>query len=257
MRYSPAVPKGETMITATLLGVALAAEPASMLDLDFTYSVQGSDGTNGSAVAWDPQSQTYFMVLAGNTEYPLEQFAADGTPVWGGEALFDYRGLWFEHPGVLNGNGNGDAGWVRRTVGADGPTSEPEVFVAGQSQPDAQSIGQWCPLLKGVGFYDAENGAVQIYKKGKLKKTIRLHDVSGTVNTTTVLCTPYAGATFGLLDYDQRLVQWFDKSGHPTVAATLPEDAPEVDYMRFSYANDRVWLYDADARIWSAYLAFK
>ena len=78
----------------------------------------------------------------------------------------------------------------------------------------------------------------------------------GDINSTSVGFTGKKGYEYVLLDYNNGKLAFFDRAGNNTATSTLPSDAPLNDSFAFSFANDRVFLYDKDARVWSAYRVF-
>ena len=40
-----------------------------------TLKLQMTNGTNGSGVAWHPEHEVYYAVIAGNRNFPLETFS--------------------------------------------------------------------------------------------------------------------------------------------------------------------------------------
>src|SRR6476646_822626 len=61
--------------------------------ISYTYVL--TDGTNASGVAYNPNFDIYYAVIAGNSGFPYETFNPSGTSLYQTTAGFDFRGLWW------------------------------------------------------------------------------------------------------------------------------------------------------------------
>src|SRR6266480_648241 len=72
--------------------------------ISYTYIL--TDGTNASGVAYNPNFDIYYAVIAGNSGFPYETFNSSGTSLHQTTAGFDFRGLWWNpNTGEVEGNG--------------------------------------------------------------------------------------------------------------------------------------------------------
>ncbi len=140
------------------------------------------------------------------------------------------------------------------------PSSSTDLF-EGQNQPDFQSVGAYDFSKKTVVFFNMASGNLSLYsrKKPTKIKTLALDwgtQSAETINMYSVGFTGHAGYEYVLLDYDGGKLVYFNRKGKLTGTTRLPADAPLNEAFAFSFANDRVFLYDKDARIWTAYKIF-
>ena len=251
------------MIVLSLsMGFAIAQKPKAKLKTKFSYQFQREDGTNASAVAWNPDQEIYATVIAGNTSFPLETFDRNGKPLGQGEAGFDWRGLWYNNKQQqFEGNGAGEEGWATLSLNDSNEPDGIEIIEAGQLQPDFQSVGTFDYVSNKVVFLNFESIAIELYPYGALENipSIELAIDGGEIenfNSTTVGFTGKSGYEFVLLDFNNGQLVFFNRQGKQTAKSKLPKDAPLSDMFCFSFSNGHAFLYDKDARIWNAYKVF-
>lgn len=239
-----------------------AQKPLSTSNCDITLTVQGDDGTNGVAVAYNPDKQLYYGVFAGNSLFPLEVYSSTGTPIATQEAGFDVRGMWY-NPGkkCLEGISYDNNGGFEITLGTDGQItgSRATAFSYGMN---GQTVAVYAEKKKSVMFI--EESTVYFFKPGKLKsKTLSLEIPSGvSLNTNGPVYTGVKNYEIGLFEAETMTVHLFSAStGKETGkvklnagSCTAVTNAP--DYFRVSYCNDRVFLFDTDTRTWTGYKLF-
>lgn len=229
-------------------------KPVETLTLKFN----SKEGTNASAVAYNPDKQVYYAVIAGNSSFPIETFNKKGEFLHTASLGFDLRGLWWNtKENSLQSNAYSDIG-VKNLK-----TNEAGIAIGGSSTR-VQESGQ--PYSNSVGTYNAKDNQVLYYYDGKLYKVdasnyssigevkLELPVSSDNINQTTVIYTGIKHKEVGVLDYIDKKVYLFDiTSGKLTVTVQLPSNAVTHEFFRFSYANGYVWLYDVDARTWTGY----
>lgn len=241
---------------------AIAQKPNAAPKKEFSYEMVSSEGTNAAAVVWDSKHGVYITVIAGNADFPREVFDGNGADITQTTADFDWRGMWYNPAtGKCEGNGAGEAGWA--TFGLDGSNNPGEVtvFKEGQFQPDFQSVGAYDFQKKQVIFLDFTVDGLAMYSRKNPNKVKRLNiswdDVDlGNINSTSVGFTGKKGYEYVMLDFSNGKLEFFDRAGNHTASAQLPDDAPLNDSFAFSVTNDRAFLYDKEARVWSAYPLF-
>lgn len=236
-----------------------------------TLVIQGTGGTNGSAVAWNPVQRKYYAVIAGNASYPLETFDFDGKPLGSIEAGVDVRGLWWNTGNntlECNEYGSGEEGsstvytlWDVFDLEDGKPTGSTEiVFDEGTLVPSEQSIGTFDPVKKTVLYYS--EGVIFSVSRvtGKAGKQIKLKDIPCALedlNSNTLLYTGIKGYEYGLLNFTDGHVLLFSAKGKFVSKVSLPATAT-VNYAFWaSYANGQLWLYNADTRTWTGYKLFR
>lgn len=227
-----------------------------------TLKIEQSSGTNGAAVAYNPVSELYYCVMAGNASYPLEVFDKNGNGVYQTNAGVDMRGIWWNpKTKTLEGNGYGESGIVSFAMDEnDYPSLGIQtVFPGGDHQADAQSVGTFDSKKNLIMYYN--QGVLYSYKRsnGQLaKKTILNNPSENNTNAYTVVYTGVKKMEVGLLDYTNNKVLLFNsKTGHQTATIHLPNSATTNHAFRFSYANKYVLLYDTDSRSWTGYKIFQ
>lgn len=252
-------------LTAFVAFAAITAfsQPLSSPVRDITYTLNNQyDGTNASAVVWVPKSQMYVTVVAGNAQFPLEGFSSSGTNIFSEAAGVDARGMWYNtKSGELEINAAGEMGWYTFSIAnSNRPTARLNVF-SGQYQPDFQSIGVYDEAKKQVCFLNADANGIVCYSRKKPSKT-KSFSLNFT-STSSVNLNPYAfgytgqaGFEFVCMDYVNRNMVFFDRSGNQTASVAIPQEAPANDWFAFSYANGRAFFYDKENRIWTGYKVF-
>lgn len=228
---------------------------AATKQLSLTFSSE--EGTNGTSVAWNAIKKLYYAVIAGNASFPLETFSEDGRMLFNGEASVDVRGMWFNpKTKKLEGNCAGDAGYFSAGISSYGEPSQAEITTAGQNQPDFNNVGAFDAKKKKVYFY--QDGQIYAYKAkgGSALPSIKLSNLPcdiASINMTSVIFTGRKGEELGVLDYEAKRVYLVDLKGNYKAVVSLPANAVTHDMFRFSYANDKIWLYDVDTRTWTGY----
>jgi hypothetical protein len=250
------------IVLSLCMGYAIAQKPKAKLKTKFSYQFQQEDGTNASAVAWNPDQELYATVIAGNTSFPFETFDRNGGPLVQSEANFDWRGLWYNPKTKrFEGNGAGEEGWVAANADDNGSLEDVESLLSGQYQPDFQSVGTLDYVTNKVMFLDFESITIDLYAYGDvdyrtyIELAIDADDMEN-YNSTTVGFTGKSGYEFVLLDFNKGQLVFFNRQGEQTAKSKLPKDAPLSDMFCFSFTNDHAFLYDKDARIWYAYKVF-
>jgi hypothetical protein len=250
------------LVLATAINVAVAQKPLSSLTKDFSYEMVSGEGTNAAAVAWNSQKGVYVTVIAGNADFPREVFDSKGVAKGQATADLDWRGLWYNPATAkLEGNAAGEIGWGTFGLDAGNNPGTVDMIKEGQFQPDFQSVGTYDYQKKQVVFLDYSVDGLAFYSRKNPKKMKQLNlswdnvDL-GDINSTSVGFTGQKGYEYVLLDFNNGKLVFFDRSGKNTASSNLPSDAPLNDSFAFSFANDRVFLYDKDARVWSAYRVF-
>jgi hypothetical protein len=255
------------IITAFLLtgSLPLISQPAirQTAELKTSLAFTMESGTNGSAVAFNPLEKVYYCVMAGNEEYPLEKLDLKGNHLAGAIAGVDVRGMWWNpKSGSLEVNAFGDLGYYKIDLEENGDPSGIVIqLVSGQNQPSEQSTAAFDPVKQKLFF--CKDGIVFTYnlKNGRSSKKKIFLDIpveSEKINANTLIYTGIKGIEFGLLNYvDSELLLFDRKSGKNTGKVRFANNAPMGEALRFSYANQMVWLYNAEYRIWYGYDIFK
>jgi len=241
-----------------LFGTSLSsfAQKTYSAKADITLSFQNEDGTNASAVAWNPDNNMYYSVIAGNETFPLETFSASGELIYSNTASVDSRGLWYNPKSKkIEGNGPDTYGYFSHSISSNGQLDPATFYVEGQNQPEFNSVGALDSKKKKICFYSS--GSVYFYSQsnGKAAGSVTLKDIPSleTINSTTVIFTGRKGEELGILDYGSNNVYLFDLKGNFKAIVTLPTDAVTHDVFRFSFANSKIWLYDENSRSWTGY----
>ena len=219
-------------------------------------------GTNGTAVAFNAKTNLYHTAIAGNAVFPLETFNSSGINVHDTETGSDMRGLWWnKKTKSLEGNCYNDGGIVELKLDGNGhPTVGNSIIHDGRNQPTENSVGAFDGKKK---IYYYNEGKIYTYdrKTGKMIDSKAL-SVSNSLlrncNVTTVIYTGKKKMELGLLDYVDNKVLLIDlKTLQITKTITLPSNAVTHDMFRFSYANNRVFLYNTSSREWTGYQIFE
>lgn len=232
----------------------IISQPKASLQLCF----EGTSGTNGSAVAYDPATGHYFASIAGNGVFPLEVFDASGKNLYQTECGSDMRGLWWNpKTNQLEGNGYSGVGIVGLILDNSGyPSLGNTTIIGGEGhQPEANSCGTF-DGKKYIWYYSSGSFFAYTRASGKVAKSIQFSGDANveSINNTSVIYTGIKGMELGLLDYERLEVLLFNKkSGALAATIKLPASAITNYAFRFAYANKHVFLYDIENRCWTGY----
>ncbi|HRD53317.1 MAG TPA: hypothetical protein PKY96_11795, partial [Flavobacteriales bacterium] len=211
-------------------------------------------------MTWRPSCAKYYSLRAGNTGYPLETWnAAGGLSIYQTNTGLDMRGMWWNpNTQQLECNLFNTAGWATIPLDAScnaNSSSAANIFFTGMNQPNTNAIGAYDWNTNTVLFYQTGNLHVYSRTTATLITTIPLTGTSlVNVNTSTVIYTGQNNYEIGLLDHVAKRILLFRRSdGAFSGMSQLPAAATTSTLYRFSYANNRVWLYTAAPRTWNAY----
>lgn len=214
---------------------------------------------NYSAVVFHPVQLKFYSFRSGNMGFPLLTWDAFKNFIYADTAGIDSRGMWYNPlTAQVERNCFSSLGWT--TVELDGSgnaTHNYSTLFTGMLQPNSQSVAAFDYNTNKVLFYYMSNLYVYDRNTGLLDGTIPLTGVSlASVNTTTVIYTGEANYEIGLLDYTGKRILLFNRfTGAYTGASQLPSTTVTSSVYRFSYAWNRVWLFNAAAavKIWFSY----
>lgn len=250
-------------LSVTMALSAHAQSPLSSANCDVTLTVQGTGGTNGVSVSYNPVNKVYYTAFAGNQSYPLEIHDMSGKSISTQECGYDLRGLWYNPKAkMLQGISYNNQGSFDMKISADGTLkgSVSSTFSYGMG---AQSVGSYAAKMKSVMF--VEGNTVSFFKVGTTKvKTVTLSPSNPNVelNTNGPMYTGVKNHEIALFDGDSKSVYLFSaKTGKQTGKVLLNTSACGDIYnvpgnFRVSYANDRVFLFDTDSRSWKGFSIF-
>ena len=158
----------------------------------------------------------------------------------------------------MEGNCYNDGGIVTFLLSDNAlPSVGQRTLYAGDAhQPQSNSCGVYDSKKKQTLYYN--NGLVYKYKKGRKVGVLKLvpSNVSD-INSQSMIYTGVKSMEIGVLDFVKKKVYLYNKkTGARTATITLPSNAVTHSVFRFAYANNYVFLYDADNRTWSGYRIF-
>jgi hypothetical protein len=239
-------------------------------------------GSNGGSVAYNPIAKKYYIPMVGNANYPMAIFDLKGKELTSANAGNDLRGFWYNpKTKQLQGNCYDSGGWVKYNLDAKGDITKDDdyfksefIFENEMHQPDNQAVGFFSSQDNMVYFL-TKWGSVWLYdNKGNKKKFLDLKnskdaadpiefgdddsdvsdDVTFTYNTTSLIYTGNPGAEIGLLNVEDKRIEFFNKAtGIFATEWQLPTDAVVYKNFNFTYANGMVWLFDKENRKWVVY----
>lgn len=229
-------------------------------------------GANGASIAYHPKEKLYYAAQAGNMEFPLVIFNANGKVVSGEEqkTLIDVRGLWYNpKTKQLEGNAYKDFGWFSYDLNNNGIPVKLNRKKEGSYQPDDNSAGVLNTDDNEVLFLDGLNIVCYSTEGTDKRKSIQLHfgamnendattlsvtDFEQTYNTRSIIYTGTKGAEIGLLNVAKKQVELYDiKSGYMSQVIKLPIEFEVETYFNFSYSNGIYWVFDKQKRMWNGY----
>lgn len=259
-----------SIIFFTFLGIfhsyAQGSKPREeAINAGIELRIKGTKGTNGSAVAWNPDKQLYYAVIAGNEEYPLETFNSDGKFLYTAEAGADLRGLWYNpKTKTLEGNGYNDYGLFKGHLTIDGYAVDVKSCKKeGRFQPSENSCGAYDSKKNLLYFLDGTYLAAYSASNGKIMSSTPISGLEDgfyledDANKTSLIYTGVKGYEIGILDYNENRILLLNKKGKQTAIVNLPYEAVTNYAFWTAYANDKLWLYDSDTRTWTSYILFE
>ncbi|MCX6352708.1 MAG: hypothetical protein NTX03_12760 [Bacteroidetes bacterium] len=240
-------------------GKKLITKPSKDLEL----VIKGEGGARGSAVAYNPKKRLYYAVICGNETFPLETFDEQGHNLFSTQAGFDVRGMWWNpNKKRLEANGYGEYGLAVIGTNASGfATGKLDDINTKSAKPNENSIGTLNYNDDEILYY--ANSYINRYGyDGKEHDYIFLTDgfEPDDVNENTVIYTGVKGMEIGLVDYSEGQVIFFNMKGekYPEVVDLPKDDGLTIsDAFKISFANDRVWFFNADNRTWTGYKIFE
>lgn len=229
----------------------------------FTLEMGEGPGRNGTAVVYNPDDDIYYAAFAGNADFPIAVFRSNGSKIMETRIGNDIRGLWWnEKSGTLEANCYGETGWVQIGLDPQGlPGEGNRILVGGSNQPFGQAVGVFDPKRKEVLFY--ENGIILGYraKNGEPSKKItrlRIPKGAGSLNEYSLMFTGKKGKELMLIDSRSAKAFLFDrKTGAHSGTVSLPSSAYVEPRFNVSYANNYLFLFNIEERIWTGYQIFK
>lgn len=236
------------------------------LSPSIVLKISSTEGFNGGAVAWDPYFKKYYASIAGNKDFSITVFNPDGKEVQTTIANADIRGMWFnpfyeyleaniyEYHDIISYAVDENTGEILDDIPFEElyelPVYNKNAVLA--LDEDNQTYIWWNADEGVVYTIDTESGE----ELGDLELKIPV-DLSK-INSTSIIYTEVEGAEYGLLNHVDKLIYLFNKeTGELTATLSLPSDAPTNETFNFSFANERIWLFDVEARQWIGYEIWK
>lgn len=226
-------------------------------ELALSLQMPDSAGFNGGGIAFCKKNKKYYAAFAGNKYFPMQAFNTKGNSVGSVlKARTDMRGLWYNPKAQqLEANGFGQEPIVKYIFN-DGLPDETEKIISDIKKPDAQCVAS----------YDYDSDEILMFSEGSI---YRFNHTSGellgdyilksmpedyNLNENTLAYTGIKDGEIALLDYKGKKVYLFQKNtGEFKGTILLPENAPTNRNFNFGFANQKVWLFDTDKRIWLGY----
>jgi len=219
--------------------------------------VGGTD--NRSSVAYNPNQQLYYSVIAGSEGYHIETYDQNGASLNSSLQGFDYRGVWWNpNTNQLEGNGYGSFGIWSQDLDANAhplPTGVNEL--SGVNGPNPQCAGDYDWNDNEIIYY--YNGAIFRYDRTNHiqignQPVSNLPVAITNINKTNIIYTGIPGMEAGIYDYNNKALYFIDKStGIYQTSCQLPVNAPSSNLFRLAFANNHLWLYDPSASEWKGY----
>lgn len=238
---------------AWLLIIAAFAQPKTPSGVTLRLELQSEDGTNGCAVVWNPEKKLYYTVIAGNVDFPIDVFSETGKWLSTHESGVDNRGLWYNtKSGKLEARSY-DGQVYAYKLKENGKPNEPEQ-IKDEVGPADQNVATF---YKGKVYYYGDGIVTSINSKGKKsynQLTMSVDD--GGYNNYSMGYTGVKNYEIVLHNYMNKRLEFYNLKGQKTSTISLPDEIPEAESFRFSYANKRAWLYDVESRTWSGYKVF-
>ncbi len=222
------------------------------LTLSFTQNV-----LNPTSVAYHPDYQNYYIVRAGNANFPLETKNLQGNHLFSTTAGVDTRGLWWNaNTHSIEKNCYNNIGWRASQMDNIGNMLSTNLLILnGTFQPNTQSVGAFDYQHNEVIFNHL--GIISRYNRntGAFISAYPLVGINvSNLNWNTVIYTDVTHCEIGIYDFVNKKVLFFERNtGTLTATSQLPPNAPANAAYRFSYANQLIWLFDYGNQVWKSY----
>lgn len=239
-----------------------AQQPVAASDCDVKLAVQGKDGSNGVAVAYNPSANVYYTVFAGNDLFPIQLHNTNGASLSTEAIGYDVRGMWYNPAkNCLEGISYNNTCGFELKLNSDGSIADRTATAVSYGMGN-QTVAAYAAKERSVLF--VEGRTAYFFKPGKKRaKQVELlpKETDIWLNTNGPIYTGVKHYEIGLLDTKSMSVILFNKKGKQTGMVKLNvESCTELqDYplnFRVSWCNDRVFIFDPDARTWTGYKLF-
>lgn len=225
---------------------------------DITLQCTGGS-ISRTGVAYNPNEYLYYSVNAGVSTYPLETFAATG-----GNALFtttcgaDFRGYWWNpNTGQPEGNTYNSGGLYSNSLTAAFYASSTTSLLASATMPDPQSVGAGDITNNRIIYYSL--GSIYKYNRatGAFVSSVLITGLPVLItnlNSYSIIYTGIPGSEVGLYDFVLKRVYFINyNTGAYVSTCNLPVGAPNPSSYGVSFANNRIFLFDAGLNAWIGY----
>lgn len=225
---------------------------------DITLQCTGGSSSR-TGVAYNPNEYLYYSVNAGSSTFPLETFAATG-----GNALFtttcgaDFRGYWWNpSTGKPEGNTYSSGGLYSNSLTAAYFASSTTSLLASASMPDPQSVGAGDITNNRIIYYSL--GSIYKYNRatGAFVSSVLITGLPVLItnlNSYSIIYTGIPGSEVGLYDFVLKRVYFINyNTGAYVSTCNLPVGAPNPGSYGVSFANNRIFLFDAGSTAWIGY----
>lgn len=250
------------------------SQPHAPLKKVLTLDPASYEAGNGAGVVWHPLLKRYYTARAGNVDYPLDMFDANGKKLSpeGQKTGFDMRGLWYDPMRKrICFNGYNESGWGCYKLDARGLPATVKSIVKGLNQPAENSVGAFHAakslvyFLNGVGVfaYRAQTGAkVQDEEILNLAAGIgkayglelELDSELPEFYNPVMVFTGRPNEELGLLNHEDAKIDLFSlQTGLRTRVLSLPEGTKVGEWFNLAFANGTFFLYDKEAGVWNGY----
>ncbi|MCP4124563.1 MAG: HYR domain-containing protein, partial [Bacteroidetes bacterium] len=231
-------------------GGSLLAAGTPTINLPTTYGGVGA----ASGVAYNPNVDRYYTVVAGGTSLPADCFdGITGAFISTTTTGFDYRGIWW-NPGLNQPEGNGfSANGVDVAGLSSDCLSGTTTNVLAANQPNSQSCGD----------LDYDNNEIIYYNSGNIRRvdratglTIATLGLTGTPGGSSyagnsVGYTGVAGMEYALYDLSSQSVHLYDRStGAYAGTSSL---GLSTSSFGFAYENDQAWIFNTSTHEWHGF----
>lgn len=229
-----------------------------------TLKMVGEDGENSGGVAYNPNFKLYYVAMSGNIDFPLEVFSEDGKAYYQTVTEFDLRGIWYNTEfNTVEGNVYEYHDIVEYLINDDdGTPYDPAQVIWELPVYDAQAALSYNSKDTVYVLYNYEEGIISEFETQNgdhLRDiTLELPVNSEDINSTSVVYTGIDEAEYGLYNFKTKEVYLINKeNGKVATTVKLPKDAPERDFLNFSFSNGHVWLFDSGTKTWIGYKVVK
>lgn len=228
----------------------------------------GEGGKNGATITYVPKYKTYYTLVAGNANFPIDVFDEKGRPIQTLGAGVDGRGIMFNPKyDVIDINTYAYHDLVSITFNqtekngklVDGSQLE-EIYE--MDVQEEQSVVDLDTAKNNYIYLDMFDSEIELLdtESGVFVKSLKISlPVSKeNINLTTVAYTGIKGGEYAVLNFVDQVVYLINsETGKVGATVKIPPTVKTLEMFNWGFANKHIWIFDQDKRTWFGFQIVK